>query len=122
MLEREREDFAKMCELIRGDNVRRRLKWMIIAVAKADLYWDRNHEVSEILHPRRWCKIAVQRHYWRPVAGDRTVPPRIAIVPFSAHPEAHVYAHGLYRTPAQLDNVQATSVLSGFYDALEWVL
>jgi hypothetical protein len=122
MLERERDDFAKMCELIRGEGVGQRLKWMIIAVAKADLYWARKVEVRDYYIPGTGARSPFKDIIGGLVAGNGTLPPRISIVPFAAHPEAHVYAHDLYRTPAQLDNVQATTMLDGFYGTLEQAL
>jgi hypothetical protein len=117
----ERNDFAEMCQLIRADHVRRRLRWMIIVVAKADLYWNRQSDVRNYYIPgdgqSRFADILGGL-----VAGDRTLPPRIAIVPFSGFPQAHTYAHGLYRTPADLDLVQATALRNNLYDVLEGML
>jgi hypothetical protein len=122
MLQLERDDFAKVCAMIRDEKVRRRLKWMIIAVTKADLFWDRHAEVGDYYIPGGSTRSRFNDIIGGLIAGDDTLPPRIAIVPFSGHPEAHVYAHGLYRTPAQLDNVQATSLRNSFYEVLERML
>lgn len=50
------------------------------------------------------------------------MPPRIVVVPFSGHPPAHQYAEGLYRTPSQLDTVQATALRNGFYEVLRGLM
>ena len=122
LLSYERDDFAEMCSLIRGEQVRRRLKWMIIVVAKADLYWERHAEVRDYYLPGGNDHSRFADILGGLVAGERTLPPRIAIVPFAGHPQAHTYAHDLYRTPANLDLVQATALRNNLYDVLEGML
>lgn len=99
----ERDDFAEMCRLIRGETVRRRLKWMIIVVAKAGLYWDRHPEVGDYYLPGVDSRSRFRDVLGGLVTGERTLPPRIVIVPFSAGQEPRVWiikgAPGVIRTP-----------------------
>jgi hypothetical protein len=118
----ERDDFPYICRLIRAEEVRRRLRWMIIVVAKADLYWDRRDEVRDYYTPGDGERSRFGDILGGLEAGDQTMPPRIAIVPFSGHPQAHAYANGLYRTPASLDLVQATALRNNLYHVLEGML
>jgi hypothetical protein len=122
LLVREQDDFADLCQLIRGEKVRRRLKWMIIVVAKADLYWDRYAEVRDYYLPGGDGRSRFTDILGGLVAGNQTLPPRVAIVPFAGHPQAHSYARELYSTPASLDLVHATALRNNLYDVLEGML
>ncbi|MEV4759577.1 GTPase domain-containing protein [Micromonospora sp. NPDC049559] len=117
LLDLEVQDFAELGQLLREPAVRRRLRWLIIAVAKIDLVWDELGEVRDHYIPG-----GVSSPFHRVLdglrSGERSLPPRIAIVPFSGHPEAHQYAPGLYRTPSRLDGNQATALRDNFYDVL----
>ncbi len=123
LLRQEIDDFRRVCERLKTPPVQQQLRWLVIAVAKCDLFWSELDQVRDYYIPNR----ASRPSNFHPVlesltAGDRSVPPRIIAVPFSVHPEAHEYAEDLYRTPSQLDTVQATALRNGFYDVLRGLL
>jgi hypothetical protein len=119
LLSEETDDFADLCRDF--EQVQGRLRWLIIAVAKSDLFWPRIDEARDYYIPGR------KASPFHTVLGSltsrqHTLPEQIAVVPFSAHPESHDYADGLMRTPSTLDNLQATALRNSFYDVLEGLL
>lgn len=123
LLQQEIEDFRSICERLKAPSVQQRLRWLIIAVAKCDLFWSELDRVRDYYIPGGPSGPSdFHRILEGLTAGDRSVPPRIIAVPFSGHPQAHQYAEGLYRTPSQLDTVQATALRNGFYEVLRGLL
>lgn len=121
LLSEEVDDFAELCRGFAAEPVQRRLRWLIIAVAKSDLFWPRIDEVRDYYIPGGNAS-AFNAVLGSLASGQRTLPERIAVVPFSAHPESHDYADGLLRTPSALDNLQATALRNSFYDVLEGLM
>ena len=98
LLRYEQDDFAELCRLIRAEKVRACSGGMIVVVAKADLYWDRLGEVGDYYLPGA---DPVADMLGGLVAGDTTVPPRIADRPVLRRaPGTLVRACNLYSTPS----------------------
>jgi hypothetical protein len=122
-LQREIDDFRDVCDLIKRPAVQDRLEWLVIAVAKCDLFWDRLDEARDHYLPSAAGPVTGFHDELNGLtAGDRRVPPQIMVVPFSGSPQSHRYHETLPPTPARLDDVQARALRNGFYDVLRRLL
>ncbi|WP_327415341.1 hypothetical protein [Streptomyces sp. NBC_01233] len=126
-LEKELADFEQLCDRINETRAAERsLRWLVVAVSKADLYWDRIEEV---------------RDYYIPGSDASTQPPagesgfctalrdladqtgiQIAVVPISSQLLRHTFSDSLRPEFSQLDSTGVGALLGHFYRTLKELL
>lgn len=123
-LEQERLDFTELCTLLTSPAVEGRLRWLIIAVAKCDLFWPDINAARDYYIPGEGepPTNGFQQQLHRLTAVGSNFPASLAVVPFCSRPEEHSYADGLYRTAPMLDALQADALRSSFRDVLVGML
>lgn len=126
-LEKELADFETLCERIQETRAAQRsLRWMIVAVSKADLVWDRIDEAREYYVPD--ADAAAQpppsesgfRTALRDLADHNDI--RIAVVPISSQLLRHSFSDSLRPRLSQLDSTGVGALLDHFYRTLKELL
>ncbi|MGP3953905.1 hypothetical protein [Streptomyces sp. 7N604] len=122
---KERRDFEDLCDRIKETRaVERRLKWLIVAVTKSDLFWNDIDSARDYYIPdgdatgpgdeSRFCTAL------RDLAeGSRL---RIAVVPVSSRLLRHSFGGGLPPRMSVLDELGARGLRKHFYRTLKGLL
>jgi hypothetical protein len=119
-IEKETAAFRDLCEkLLFNNGNARRLKWLIVAASKADLYWERISEAADHYIPHdpndesEFCTLL------RDLTLARDI--QVAVLPMSSRIITHQFLPGLPNQRAQLDDVERgplgqhfTRTLQGF--------
>ncbi|GAA1659110.1 hypothetical protein GCM10009765_05570 [Fodinicola feengrottensis] len=113
-------DFRVLAEKLAISGALERLRWLIVAVGKCDLFWS---------------EIAAAREYYIPVPGHPTADSpfgevlrgltadgkndvRLAVVPISSYSKDHDFGVGLAKQRHQFDAAQAAAVRNQFFTVL----
>ncbi|GHD42178.1 hypothetical protein [Streptomyces galbus] len=119
-LRKEVEDFRDLCERITEQRAAKRLRWMLIAVTKCDLYWDRidlarDHYIPGGAVPEsEFCTLL------RDLADETSI--RLAVLPMSSRLIRHQFLPRLRPRLFQLDDEQLGILRSHFNSALGGLL
>jgi Cdc6-like AAA superfamily ATPase len=121
-LEKETAAFHDLCTRLFNRKNAERLKWLIVAVSKADLYWERisaarDHYIPHNpAHESEFCTLL------RDLTNSRDI--QVAVLPMSSRLIAHRFLPNLPKRLFQLDYVQIgalgqhfTRTLQGFLDS-----
>jgi hypothetical protein len=123
-LRKEVEDFRDLCERIIEQRAARRLRWMIIAVTKCDLYWDRIEAARDYYIPGG---IPGGTHYesefcalLRDLAAKTSI--GLAALPMSSRLIRHQFLPRLRPQLFQLDDAQLGVLRTHFSSTLQGFL
>ncbi|BCK66499.1 hypothetical protein Srufu_004520 [Streptomyces libani subsp. rufus] len=123
-LRKEVEDFRDLCERIIDQRAAKRLRWMLIAVSKCDLYWDRIDEARDHYIPGVPGHESEFHTPLRDLVGETSI--ELAVLPMSSRLIRHQFLPQLQAQLFQLDDEQLGvlrshfgSTLSGFLAAGE---
>ncbi|KAB1988310.1 hypothetical protein [Streptomyces triticiradicis] len=123
-LEKELADFETLCERINETRAAQRsLRWMIVAVSKADLFWDRIDDARDYYVPG----FDAAAHPPTAESGFSTAlrdladhnDIRIAVVPISSQLLRHSFSDSLRPRLSQLDSTGVGALLDHFYRTLK---
>ncbi|WP_163509492.1 hypothetical protein [Fodinicola acaciae] len=113
-------DFRVLADKLATSGALDRLRWLVVAVAKCDLFWS---------------DIAAAREYYIPVPGHPTADSpfgevlrgltadgkndvQLAVLPISSYAAGHDFGVGLPKQPRQFDDAQTTAVRRQFFTVL----
>ncbi|MFD5558877.1 hypothetical protein ACFWIA_34265 [Streptomyces sp. NPDC127068] len=126
-LEKEAADFEQLCDRIQETRAAERsLRWLVVAVSKADLYWDRIHDARDHYIPGSDTSA-------QPPAGESAfctalrdladqTDLRIAVVPISSQLLRHTFSDTLRPQFSQLDSTGVGALLGHLYRTLKELL
>ncbi|CAM5262623.1 hypothetical protein GCM10010329_04120 [Streptomyces spiroverticillatus] len=123
-LEKELVDFEKICDrIIETGAATRGLRWVIVAVTKADLFWNRIEEARDYYVPGSDSA----GHHHSAESGfctmlrdlmDHNDRLRVAVVPMSSQLIRHSFSESLAPQLSQIDSVGAGRLRESFYRTL----
>lgn len=123
-LRKEVEGFRDLCERIIDQRAARRLRWVIVAVTKCDLYWDRIDQARDHYIPGGTRNESEFCTLLRDLADETSVD--LAVLPMSSRLIRHHFLPRLRPQLFQLDDEQLgvlrthfSSILQGFLAAGE---
>jgi len=115
-LEQEALEFEDLCNRLRDAWYRKSGVWLIVAVAKCDLYWSRIGEARDYYLPG--CGSADSRFAAALQGLVKHVGEAnfagLAVLPLSCYPEAHEFDPTLPKSRPELDQRQATVLVDRF--------
>ncbi|MFI5802630.1 hypothetical protein [Streptomyces sp. NPDC051561] len=124
-LEKELADFEKLCDRIMETGAATRsLRWVIVAVTKTDLFWDRIDEARDYYIPGS----GLSRQYQSAESGfcamlrdliDHNDRLRVAVLPMSSQLIRHSFSDSLRPRFSQIDSVGVGRLREGFYRSLQ---
>lgn len=121
-------DFRELCQLLMLPGVRRRLQWLVIAVAKSDLYWSDLADTRAYYVPAPTTappgnpgESGFCRALRKLVTVDPAFPRRLAVLPFAGYRAPHDFGNGVVVRP-QLSSQQVTSLRNNFRNILGGML
>jgi hypothetical protein len=116
-LTKEVEDFGVLVEGITQQRYARRLRWMIIAVTKCDLYWDRIEQARDYYIPNGSHNESEFSALLRDLATETSI--QIAVLPMSSRLIRHRPLPNLQPQLCQLDDEQLGVIRTHFSDVLQ---
>ncbi|MEU3645456.1 hypothetical protein AB0E59_18890 [Lentzea sp. NPDC034063] len=118
-IEKETDAFSDLCTRLFDTGNASRLKWLIVAVSKADLYWERISEARDHYIPHDPDKESEFCTLLRDLTSVRDI--QVAVLPMSSRIISHQFLPGIPKQYPQLDDVQRgplgqhfTRTLQGF--------
>ncbi|MFA3876392.1 hypothetical protein ABS735_22330 [Streptomyces sp. MMCC 100] len=126
-LEKELADFEQLCDRINDTRAARRsLRWLIVAVAKADLFWEHIDEARDYYVPGSdaTAQPPVGESGFSTVLRDLAdqTGVRISVVPVSSQLLRHTFSESLPRQTSQLDSTGVGALMEHFYRMLKELL
>ncbi|MEE6267659.1 hypothetical protein V2E29_18690 [Streptomyces diastatochromogenes] len=118
-LRKEAEDFRDLCERITEQRAAKRLRWMIIAVSKCDLYWDRIDEARDYYIPGAGPDSEFHTPL-RDLVDETSI--KLAVLPMSSRLIRHQFVPQLQPQLFQLDDEQLGVLRDHFGSALRGFL
>ncbi|QZL08694.1 hypothetical protein K2224_37200 (plasmid) [Streptomyces sp. BHT-5-2] len=119
-LRKEVEDFRDLCERIIDQRAARRLRWMLIAVTKCDLYWDRIDEARDHYIPGAPGHESEFHAALGDLVDETSVD--LAVLPMSSRLIRHQFLPQLQTQLFQLDDEQLGVIRSHFGSTLRGFL
>ncbi|GAA0685526.1 hypothetical protein GCM10010193_44280 [Kitasatospora atroaurantiaca] len=119
-LRKEADDFRDLCERIIEKRAAKRLRWMIVAVSKCDLYWDRIDQARDHYIPGETGNESEFCTQLRDLADETSID--IAVLPMSSRLIRHQFLPGLPTQLFQLDDEQLGVLRTYFSDSLQGFL
>jgi hypothetical protein len=119
-LRKEVEDFRDLCERIIERRGARRLRWMLIAVTKCDLYWDRIDQARDYYIPGGRSDESEFCTLLRELAAETSI--GLAALPMSSRLIRHQFLPRLRPQLFQLDDMQLGVLRTHFSSALQGFL
>jgi hypothetical protein len=113
-LDQEALEFEDLCNRLRGAWHRKTGVWLILAVAKCDLYWSRIDEARDYYLPGSAdSRFAAALRGLVGHVGEANFA-GLAVLPLSCYPEAHEFDPTLRKSRPELDQRQATVLVDRF--------
>jgi hypothetical protein len=119
-LRKELAGFQHLCEEIVEGRVARRLRWLIVAVTKCDLYWDRIDEARDYYLPGGSGRESEFAAALRELVARTSV--EVAVLPMSSRLIRHQFLPRLRPQFFQLDDTQLGVLRTHFCDSLQRLL
>jgi hypothetical protein len=116
-LRKEAEDFRDLCERIIDQRAAKRLRWMLIAVTKCDLYWDRIDLARDHYIPGGTGNESEFCTLLRDLADETSI--ELAVLPMSSRLIRHQFLPQLPPQLSQLDDEQLGVLRSHFSNTLQ---
>ncbi|MGH3762374.1 hypothetical protein [Actinophytocola sp.] len=117
-LEQEAEEFEKVCAMLRDAWHRKSDVWLIIAVAKCDLYWSRIDKARDHYLPGAAdSRFAAALRGLVAHVGESNFA-GLAVLPLSCYPDSHEFHPTLPMARPELDQRQATVLVNRFRSVL----
>ncbi|NEE06488.1 hypothetical protein G3M58_08545, partial [Streptomyces sp. SID7499] len=95
----------------------KRLRWLIVAVSKCDLYWDRLDEARDHYIPGRARRESPFAALMRDLENETSL--RLSVLPMASRLIRHQYLPGLPVGTSQLDDAQIGALRTHFGQELQ---
>ncbi|MFJ8254251.1 hypothetical protein [Streptomyces sp. NPDC094466] len=109
---KEAADFRLLVDEIIDRQVAKRLRWLIVAVSKCDLYWDRLDEARDYYIPGRARTESPFALLMRDLESETSL--RLSVLPMVSRLMRHQYLPGLPVGTSQLDDAQIGALRTHF--------
>ncbi|MFJ5044413.1 hypothetical protein [Streptomyces sp. NPDC088719] len=114
---KEAADFRLLVDAIIDGQLARRLRWLIVAVSKCDLYWDRLDEARDHYIPGRARRESPFAALMRDLENETSL--RLSVLPMASRLIRHQYLPGLPVGTSQLDDAQIGALRTHFGQELQ---
>ncbi|MDG4787342.1 hypothetical protein O7626_15615 [Micromonospora sp. WMMD1102] len=115
-LNKELLDFRTLVDDIIEGRVAERLRWLIVAVSKVDIYWDRLAEARDYYLPGEQGRHSQFGELLRDLAVETSL--RLAVLPMGSRVIRHQFLPGLPARTSQLDDAQLGVLRAHFSNGL----
>jgi hypothetical protein len=115
-LNKELMDFRALTDDIIDGRVAKRLRWLIVAVSKVDLYWDRLDEARDYYIPGPQDRRSPFGELLRDLEIETSL--RLAVLPMGSRVIRHQFLPGLPSRTSQLDDAQLGVLRANFSGSL----
>ncbi|MEV7659142.1 hypothetical protein AB0O39_33880 [Streptomyces anulatus] len=116
-LRKEAADFRLLVDAIIDRQLAKRLRWLIVAVSKCDLYWDRLDEARDHYIPGRARRESPFAALMRDLENETSL--RLSVLPMASRLIRHQYLPGLPVGTSQLDDAQIGALRTHFGQELQ---
>jgi hypothetical protein len=116
-LRKEAADFGDLCERLIDQRAAKRLRWMLIAVTKCDLYWDRIDLARDYYIPGGTGNESDFCTLLRDLAAETSI--EVAVLPMSSRLIRHQFLPRLPPQLSRLDDEQLGVLLYHFGNTLQ---
>ncbi|NEB89714.1 hypothetical protein G3I43_37025 [Streptomyces anulatus] len=116
-LRKEAADFRLLVDAIIDGQLAKRLRWLIVAVSKCDLYWDRLDEARDHYIPGRARRESPVAALMRDLENETSL--RLSVLPMASRLIRHQYLPGLPVGTSQLDDAQIGALRTHFGQELQ---
>ncbi|WP_405743757.1 hypothetical protein OG422_18455 [Streptomyces sp. NBC_01525] len=118
-LHKEVVDFRNLVDQIIDRQLAKRLRWMIVAVSKSDLYWDRLDEARDYYIPDTGSAGTESPFgiLLRDLENETAL--RLSVLPMASRLIRHKFLHGLPEQTSQLDDSQIGTLRTHFSQQLQ---
>ncbi|MFJ4708681.1 hypothetical protein ACIP6I_28050 [Streptomyces anulatus] len=116
-LRKEAADFRLLVDAIIDGQLAKRLRWLIVAVSKCDLYWDRLDEARDHYIPGRARRESPFAALMRDLENETSL--RLSVLPMASRLIRHQYLPGLPVGTSQLDDAQIGALRTHFGQELQ---
>ncbi|MBT2896475.1 hypothetical protein [Streptomyces sp. McG3] len=114
---KEAADFRLLVDEIIDGQLAKRLRWLIVAVSKCDLYWDRLDEARDHYIPGRARRESPFAALMRDLENETSL--RLSVLPMASRLIRHQYLPGLPVGTSQLDDAQIGALRTHFGQELQ---
>lgn len=116
-LRKEAADFRLLADAIIDGQLAKRLRWLIVAVSKCDLYWGRLDEARDHYIPERARRESPFAALMRDLENETSL--RLSVLPMASRLIRHQYLPGLPVGTSQLDDAQIGALRTHFGQELQ---
>ncbi|MEV7909858.1 MULTISPECIES: hypothetical protein [Streptomyces] len=114
---KEAADFRLLVDAIIDGQLAKRLRWLIVAVSKTDLYWDRLDEARDHYIPGRSRRESPFAALMRDLENETSL--RLSVLPMASRLIRHQFLPGLPVQTSQLDDAQIGALRTHFGQELQ---
>lgn len=116
-LRKEAADFRLLVDAIIDGQLAKRLRWLIVAVSKCDLYWDRLDEARDHYIPGQARRESPFAALMRDLENETSL--SLSVLPMASRLIRHQYLPGLPVGTSQLDDAQIGALRTHFGQELQ---